>query len=99
MPQSAKLLFDAATGRWVETIPGEGQKTTSSLLFRDGSAVLNLNGSDGRLCDLLSGENAIAFKLPSPLVDPGRKLYSLDLSANHRFLAGIASTDSSVWAT
>jgi len=63
-------------------------------MFRHGHAVLKLQGSEGTLCDPLTGEIVVAFKLPSPLGDPGRKLYSLDLSANRRFLAGIASADS-----
>ncbi len=89
------IIFDSTSGRWVETIPAAGERTTSNLTFRHGHAVLKLQGSEGTLFDPLTGENIVAFKFPPPLGDPGRKLYSLDLSANHRFLAGIASADSS----
>ena len=88
-------VLDSATGRWVQTIAAVGERTTSNLTFRHGRAVLKLQGSEGTLCDPVTGEPLVAFKLPSPLGDLGRKLYSIDLSANHRFLAGIASADSS----
>jgi len=89
-------VFDAATGRWVEMVPGaSGRGTVKNLLVRDGRSLFRLDGNHGSLFDALTGEDIFTFKLPSPLGDPGRSLYSIDLSANHRFLAGIASADSS----
>ena len=88
-------VFDAESGRRIASFPGATDaKNVSAPLMRDGRTLLRLNGSAGSLVDIQSGETLHAFTLPSPLGDSGRRLYSLNVSANHRFLAGIASESS-----
>jgi WD40 repeat protein len=88
-------VFDAATGRRMASMPGlTDARNVSAPLMRDGRTILRLNGSAGSLVDIESGEALFSFTLPSPLGDSGRRLYSLNVSANHRFLGGIASESS-----
>lgn len=88
-------IFDAASGRRITSLPGATDaKNVSAPLTRDGRTLLRLNGSAGSLIDLESGDSLLSFTLPPPLGDVGRRLYSLNVSANHRFLCGISSESS-----
>jgi WD40 repeat protein len=83
-------VFDAATGRWLEsqTVGTEGRNLYTPL-SRDGRFLFLLAGRSGVLYDVATTA-ARPFTLPEPFADPDRKVYSLTLSADGRFLAGVA---------
>lgn len=84
-------VFDTATGRPVETqavgFTGRSQYTP---LARDGRLLFLLDGRTGVLYDTAAAATR-TFALPAPFGDPDRRVYSLHLSADCRFLAGVAS--------
>jgi WD40 repeat protein len=85
-------LFDAATGKCVRHFPVPTDSTRpTALLIGDGDLLVRLSGPKGTLTDTTTGEPILSFTLPSPLGDAGRKLYSFSVTADCRFLAGIAS--------
>jgi WD40 repeat protein len=82
-------IFDAGTGRWLESqaIGTEGRSLYTPL-SRDGRFLFLLNGRTGVLYDTAAAATH-TFTLPAPFGDPDRKVYSLNLSADCRFLAGV----------
>lgn len=83
-------VFDAATGHRIETQTiGTAGRNRYTPLSRDGPLLFLLNGPTGLLYDTVTAD-ARSFPLPAPFADPDRKVYSLDLSADCRFLAGVA---------
>jgi WD40 repeat protein len=82
-------IFDSATGKCVRHFPASTRPT--ALLIGDGGLLIRLVGPNGTLTDTTTGEPICSFTLPSPLGDAGRKLSSINVSADCRFLAGIAS--------
>ena len=85
-------VFDAATGRRVETqTVGTEGRSLYTPLSRDGRFLFLLNGRTGVLYDTATADTR-TFTLPAPFADPDRKVYSLHLSADCRFLVGIAGT-------
>jgi WD40 repeat protein len=85
-------VFDAATGRRIETqaIGTEGRSLYTPL-SRDGRLLFLLNGRTGVLYDIATTESR-TFALPEPFGDPARKVHSLNLSGDCRFLAGMAGS-------
>jgi WD40 repeat protein len=85
-------VFDAATGRRVETqaIGTEGRSLYTPL-SRDGRLLFLLNGRTGVLYDTATTD-CRTFNLPEPFGDPERKVYSLNLSGDCRFLAGVSGS-------
>lgn len=89
-------IFNSANGRCVESFSDPTRAGIAfAPLLRDGHTFVRMEGATGSLISTATGENILQFTLPSPVGDEGRKLYSLNLSSNHRFLAGIASAPSS----
>lgn len=84
-------VFDAATGRELECqkIGTEGRSLYTPL-SRDGRLLFFLNGRSGVLYDTVTTAT-YRFTLPAPFGDPDRKVYSLALSADCRFLAGVSA--------
>jgi WD40 repeat protein len=92
---SGVTVFDAQTGRWIESqaIGTEGRSLYTPL-SRDGRLLFLLNGRTGALYDTATADTR-TFTLPAPFGDPDRKVYSLTLAADCRFLAGISAAASS----
>ena len=87
-------LFDAATGHVVESQSlGTAHKNQYTPLSRDGRLLFLLDGQRGLLYDTSSAD-VRTFTLPKPFADPELRIYSMSLSANCRFLAGIAGQSS-----
>jgi WD40 repeat protein len=91
---SGVTVFDAVTGRSLESqaIGTEGRSLYTPL-SHDGQLLFLLNGRTGVLYDTARADTR-TFTLPGPFGDPDRKVYSLNLSADCRFLAGVASPTS-----
>jgi WD40 repeat protein len=83
--------FDAATGRVLETQSlGAEFRSLNAVMTRDGRRLVFLNRSAARVHDL-AGMAVRAVELPAAFADPERRVYSLSLSADSRFLAGVAA--------
>ncbi|HVK09622.1 MAG TPA: hypothetical protein VM597_12680, partial [Gemmataceae bacterium] len=85
--------FDSATGRAVETTVIDGVfRNSFTPLSRDGRLLFRLSGAKCYLSDTATGLPVRAFDLPAGLQRPSREGWSnqsLNLSADHRFLAGV----------
>src|SRR5262249_19155887 len=89
--RSGVTRFDAATGRPIETLTfGDAFRSVYTPFSRDGRLLIFLNGPSATLYDPPTGA-ARGFNLPSPFADPDRKVYSLSLSDDFRFLIGISA--------
>src|SRR5262245_3486426 len=87
-------IFDAATGRLVESQSiGAERKNQYTPLSRDGRLLYLLNGRKGVLYNS-STADVYPFTLPALFADPERRIFSLSLSADCRFLAGVSSQSS-----
>jgi WD40 repeat protein len=85
-------VFDAGTGRWIESqaIGTEGRSLYTPL-SHDGRFLFLLNGRTGVLYDTATAATH-TFTLPAPFGDRDGKVHSLSLSADCRFLAGLAGS-------
>jgi WD40 repeat protein len=89
--RSGVTRFDAATGRPIETLTfGDLFRSVYTPLSRDGRLLIFLNGPSATIFDTGTG-TARGFNLPWPFADPDRKVYSLSLSDDFRFLTGITA--------
>ena len=86
------VVFDSATGQVVETQQwkGLGQYGPHTPLSRDGRNLLFLSERSGSLYDIARA-GVRSFTLPDSFANADRKVYSLSLSDNSRFLTGVAA--------
>jgi len=89
--RSSLVVFDAATGRPVETQSlGTEHRSLYTVLSRDGRRLISLNGSSASV--YVTATAAVrGFNLPSSFGDSDRRVYSLTLSNDCRFLSGVAA--------
>jgi WD40 repeat protein len=102
---SGVSIFDAATGHFVESqLIGVERRNQVTPLSRDGRLLFYLSGRKGTLFDIATTES-YSFTLPAAFADPNHRVhsawqhlaetgqtvavYSLSMSADCRFLAGI----------
>jgi WD40 repeat protein len=85
-------LLDAATGRRVETQNlGERGQGLSAPRPQDGRVLVRVAGRAGALYDTASAADVLAFRLAPQFAEADRRVYSLSVSADHRFLAGLSA--------